>query len=458
MSMASLPAGEGPSRFSPTAVTDWQPRRKSVSNACERCRRRKIRCDGETPCATCKRFTLQCIRKQKPREVVASEHREALEGRIHHLEAQLAAHVNAPMHGMESLDQAIMATTPTSFDWQTSPLHLNLDTTVPASFTADDLDLGSFSTGGSLPSISINECEHVPNVASPSSDVPSLHSGTTRASSPDTMPPTSAPPHYASMAHHLFSSNKSLASSPMEPHTAPSWEFMAQASAAGHLKPHTESSKGHSRRTSATSLSASSDENAMSPIPEIEDDLLPFAPAPRLPRQGIFAANPTDSPTAASSRSSFTDRSRALATTPLPSRFEAETLTSEFAAYIESLPYRAYTMTPPLFAQLCESVYPTIQPASASNVSVSVSMSHSMARFHVFLSMAVAMKLRIRDAPEHTNALLDTCYELAMRQAGAATFWAEQGGVEAAQLVAVFAAVRKVDGEAVRPLQQSFSW
>jgi hypothetical protein len=69
---ASLPAGEGPARFSPSTVKDWQPRRKSVSNACERCRRRKIRCDGDTPCATCKRFSLHCMRTQKPREVVAS--------------------------------------------------------------------------------------------------------------------------------------------------------------------------------------------------------------------------------------------------------------------------------------------------------------------------------------------------------------------------------------------------
>jgi hypothetical protein len=69
---ASLPAADGPSRFSPTTVRDWQPRRKSVSNACERCRRRKIRCDGDTPCATCRRFMLQCVRTQKPREIVAS--------------------------------------------------------------------------------------------------------------------------------------------------------------------------------------------------------------------------------------------------------------------------------------------------------------------------------------------------------------------------------------------------
>jgi hypothetical protein len=378
------------------------------------------------------------------------EHREALEGRIHHLEAQLAAHVNAPMHGMESLDQTIMAPTPTSFDWQTPPPHLNLDTTIPASFTADDLDLGSFSAGGSLPSISINECEHVPNVASPNSDVPSFYSGTTRASSPE-MPPTSAPAQYASMAQHL-SGNKAFAS-PLEPHTAPSWEFMAQASGS-QLKPKTGSSRDHSRRTSATSLSGGSEENAMSPIPEVEDDLLPLAPAPRLPRQGIFAASHAESPTPGSSRSSFTDRSRALATTPLPSRFEAETLTTEFVQYIESLQYRVYNISPPLFARMCENVYPNPQQPSGMEMSVSI----PMARFHVFLAMAVAMKLRIRESPENTNALLDTCYELAMLQATSSTFWQEQGGIEAAQLLTVFASIRKVANEDPRPLQHSFTW
>jgi hypothetical protein len=381
------------------------------------------------------------------------EHREALEGRIHHLEAQLAAHVNAPMHGMESLDSTIMgASTPTSFDWQTPPPHLNLDTTVPASFTADDLNLGSFSAGGSLPSISINDCEHVPNVASPSSDVPSLFSGTTRASSPE-MPPTSAPAQFASMAQHLSGNNKAFAS-PMEPHTAPSWEFMAQASGS-QLKPRTNSSRGHSRRTSATSLSADSEENAMSPIPEVEDDILPLAPAPRLPRQGIFAASHAESPTPGSSRSSFTDRSRALATTPLPSRFEAETLTTEFVQYIESLQYRAYNISPPLFARLCENVYPNPQQASSG---MEMSVSIPMARFHVFIAMATAMKLRIRESPENTNALLDTCYELAMQQTTSATFWQEQGGVEAAQLLTVFASIRKVTNDEPRPLQHSFTW
>jgi len=381
-----------------------------------------------------------------------SEHREALEGRIHQLEAQLAAHVKTPMHGMESIDQNVMASTPISFDWQTPPPHLNLDTIVPASVTADDLDMEGFSAGGSLPSISISCGELVPNVASPISDVPSIWSGTTRASSPSSdMPPTSASLQYPSMAQQL--SGHKPYTSPMEPHTAPSWEFMAQANS-GQLMPTTGSIRGHSRRTSATSLSADSDDNAMSPIPEVEDDLLPLAPAPRLPRQGIFAAH-AESPTPGSSRSSYTDRSRALATTPLPSRFEAETLTTEFMQYIESLQYRAYNISPPLFARLCECIYPNSQqPLSAMEMSVSV----PMARFHVFLAMAIAMKLRIRASPEQTNALLDTCYDLAMQQTGPSTFWQEPGGMEATQLLTIFASLRRAPVDEPRPLQQSFSW
>jgi hypothetical protein len=350
---------------------------------------------------------------------------------------------------MESIDQNVMATTPVSFDWHPPP-NLNLDTTIPASITADDLDMEGYSASGSLPSISINCGEQT--LASPNSDVPSIWSGTTRASSPSSdMPPTSARLQYTSMAQQL-SGNKPYAS-PMEPHTAPSWEFMAQASSS-QLMPTTGSSRGHSRRTSATSLSADSDENAMSPIPEVEDDLLPLAPTPRLPRQGVFAPH-AESPTPGSSRSSYTDRSRALATTPLPSRFEAETLTTEFVHYIESLQYRAYNISPPLFARLCENVYPSSQqPASSVEMSVSI----PMARFHVFLAMAIAMKVRIRASPENTNALLDTCYDLAMQQTVPSIFWQEQGGMEATQLLAIFASLRRAPIDEPRPLQQSFSW
>ena len=189
----------------------------------------------------------------------------------------------------------------------------------------------------------------------------------------------------------------------------------------------------------------------MSPIPEVDDDLLSFAAyAPRLPRQGVFAPSPAP----ASTRSSYTDRSRAVSTTPLPSRFEAETLTTEFMQHVETLPQQAYGMAANSFAQLCQMVYPTPQKALPSMPITSI----SMARFHVFLAMATGMKLRIKDSPESTNALLDTCYDLAMQQTTASTFWQEEGGVEAAQLLAIFASVRKIPNLDLAPLQHSFTW
>lgn len=240
-----------------------------------------------------------------------------------------------------------------------------------------------------------------------------------------------------------------------QPHTAPSWEFMAQAAGNNQLKPETASSRGgHSRKTSTSSNSVDSDDQAMSPIPEVEDDLLPLQPAPRLPRQGLFAPSYTESTTPGSSRSSFTDRSRALATTPLPSRFEAETLTTEFMHYIDSLEYRTYTLTPQLFSRFCEAVYPSPQRTTPIELNTTV----PMARFHVFLAMAIAMKVRIKDSPENTNALLDTCYELSLQQATSSTFWQEPGGMEAAQLLGIFAGIRKILGNEPRPLQPSFSW
>jgi hypothetical protein len=380
-----------------------------------------------------------------PALILSREHREALEGRIHQLEAQLAAHVNAPMHGMEGIDESILAATTADFNWQDTPPPISLDTTFPNSLDTSVLDLGGF-TQSSMSAVAINQCEHVPHVASPSSPVPSFWSGTTRASSPD-MPPTSVPPQFASISPHLLGSKPIL--SPLEPHTAPSWEFMARMQP-GQKNTGTTKSRSHSRNTSNSSISLTGDEQVMSTIPEVEDDLLPFAAAPRLPRQGVFAPSPAP----ASTRSNYTDRSHAVSTTPLPSRFEAETLTTEFMQHVEAISPHAYGMAPNSFVQLCEMVYPNPQKASFSMPFVSA----SMARFHVFLAMATGMKLRIKDSPESTNVLLDTCYDLAMQQTSASTFWHEEGGVEAAQLLALFASIRTTPIADPALLQHSFTW
>lgn len=319
------------------------------------------------------------------------------------------------MHGMEGIDESILAATAADFTWQdTPPPSINIDT--------------AFTTSLSSP-------------------VSSFWSSTTRASSPD-MPPTSVPPQFASIPPYLLA-NKATPS-PLEPHTAPSWEFMAQMQST-HKNAEPTRSHNRSRNTSNSSISLASDDQAMSPIPEAEGDLLLFAmAAPHLPRQGVFAPSPAP----ASTRSSYTDRSRAVSTTPLPSRFEAETLTTEFMHHVETVSPHAYGLASDSFAQLCEMVYSNSQTSSLSNLCVSM----SMARFHVFLGMATGMKLRIKDKPENTNALLDTCYDLAMQQTSNSTFWQEEGGVEATQLLAIFAGICKTPSVEPTPLQHSFSW
>jgi hypothetical protein len=349
------------------------------------------------------------------------------------------------MHGMESIDETVMSATSSSFDWGQSPPELTLDTNFPTPFSpGSDIDLGSFSAGA-VPRIAINECELYPAEASP---VPSLGSGTTRGSSPE-MPPTSAPA-FLPPTMGFPPTSKPYSPSHGAPHTAPSWEFMAQGHM-GQLKPGSVHSANLSRRTSVSSNSLGSDEISN----EGEADVMPLAPVPRLPRQGIFAAH-AESPPPGSSRSSFTDRSRAITTsTPFPSRFEAETLTSEFVQHLETFEHKVYTVTPNLFARFCEFVYPDPKNKGAP---VETAVSTQMARFHVFMAMAIGMKFRIKDAPENTNSLLDTCYDLAMQQTTSAPFWQENGGIEATQLLTIFASIRKEPTFAPKPLQASFSW
>lgn len=137
---------------------------------------------------------------------------------------------------------------------------------------------------------------------------------------------------------------------------------------------------------------------------------------------------------------------------PYPSRFEAETLTSEFLQYLSNFEddSKPYSLSPSTFNYFCETVYPNLHEPS-----VDQSVSTAMARFHVFMAMAIGMKVRIKDSSEPTNLLLDRCYELALQQAACSTFWLEQGAVEAAQLVKIFAGVRKEEMFQPRLLQSS---
>ncbi|KAJ5182401.1 hypothetical protein N7492_000017 [Penicillium capsulatum] len=57
-------------------VQDEQPRkrrRKYIARACNECKRRKIKCNGQTPCYRCGRQRIECVYAENPRADIASE-------------------------------------------------------------------------------------------------------------------------------------------------------------------------------------------------------------------------------------------------------------------------------------------------------------------------------------------------------------------------------------------------
>ncbi|RKP36414.1 hypothetical protein BJ085DRAFT_20566, partial [Dimargaris cristalligena] len=46
----------------PATSTDAAPKRKRLNQACDGCRRKKVRCDGERPnCRNCRRQQMPCV-------------------------------------------------------------------------------------------------------------------------------------------------------------------------------------------------------------------------------------------------------------------------------------------------------------------------------------------------------------------------------------------------------------
>ncbi len=351
------------------------------------------------------------------------------------------------MQDVTTLDQDTIDGIPPLVDWHNPQPRLNLGLAVVPSFATDDSEMRNFTKSDSLPPISMDGYESSPGLALLSSPPGSVWSNTSRASS---LPLSSVPSNPTPTSRESLRTNS--ISVLVDPHTASSWGYPENTNIS-QLKSEVAGDLGHSRKRSASSISIGSDGRSVAPSPEAEADLVWTDTAPSLPRQGLFAPKYTEAAAAGSSRSSFSERSRALTSTPLPSRFEAQTLTAEFIQYIHNVLPPAYSILPHLFSRFCQMVYPS-PTRTVSDAPVSM----PMARFHVFLAMAIAMKLRIRNSSEDTNALLNTCYQLAMQQSGMATFWQEDAGQEAAQLLVVFASIRKTSISHSASRHHSFSW
>ncbi|ORE10310.1 hypothetical protein BCV72DRAFT_333128 [Rhizopus microsporus var. microsporus] len=83
--------------------TKEQGKRKKIVKACKDCRRRKVKCDGEMPCSTCKRSSIQCVFESSTPKRGANKHYiESLENRIHVMERALHS-----LGGMQLIEEAV---------------------------------------------------------------------------------------------------------------------------------------------------------------------------------------------------------------------------------------------------------------------------------------------------------------------------------------------------------------
>jgi hypothetical protein len=119
-----------------------------------------------------------------------------------------------------------------------------------------------------------------------------------------------------------------------------------------------------------------------------------------------------------------------------PTRFEAETLLDKYFERSQGHPI------PVLRSKLFEFLDLIDLPRlpSARDGSRDLPCSISMARFHVYMAMAIGLRMET-EGRATTIHLLHNCYRMALEEARAPTFWTQAYGIEAAMLVMIFAQV-----------------
>ncbi|KAL4912665.1 hypothetical protein BDW62DRAFT_13395 [Aspergillus aurantiobrunneus] len=388
----SQPAGEtGPGRG------------KTVTSACERCRRRKIRCDGETPCATCRRFRIGCIRIQK-------NDTHALEQRVRQLEAQIRE-FSAGISNTHGQDATAFSTPQ---PWP--EISLSTDFGSPGPAVAMDQTFSQFQPGNSLapleiPSIQVVDYADSLSPVSPVSPVSLSPSPMLRPLAPG--PPKPSPESFDSGLRPPGTGpalSPPMTACPSPNHSMP------------YLSPRSLPGPSRSRSSSISSLGLDAD----------------WASAPG--DLSVFGLNETDLD---SSFFNMSPTSPDIEAPWTPTRFEAETLLDKFFDRTQrtrsSLP-RYPLVRNKLFAFL-DIVHhaPAIPPGCPERA-----CSVSMARFHVYMAMAIGLRMDA-EGRSSTMYMLENCYRLAMEETREPSFWKQAFALEAATLVMLFAQVSGQD-------------
>ncbi|KAJ5684046.1 uncharacterized protein N7477_000391 [Penicillium maclennaniae] len=98
--------------------------RKRAWRACQACRRKKIKCNGENPCLSCTRIKAECvyIEPHGNTRLVDPQYIVKLEKRITVMEEQLRQQSSAGEHGEYLVSSQHMGASPTEDDSESSDL------------------------------------------------------------------------------------------------------------------------------------------------------------------------------------------------------------------------------------------------------------------------------------------------------------------------------------------------
>ncbi|KAL5001068.1 hypothetical protein BDV10DRAFT_160579 [Aspergillus recurvatus] len=392
MSVPRTSAGPGQSLSQPPGETG-SGRGKTVTSACERCRRRKIRCDGETPCATCRRFRINCVRIQK-------NDTYALEQRVRQLEAQIAE-FTAGTSNTHGQDAGTLPAQP----WP--DIHVTTDFGSPGPAIAMD-ECSQFQPPSlshlEIPSIQVVDYADALSLVSPVSPV----SPASLSQSPLLRPLASAQSSPLESVDSLRPPGTAAISPPMAACPSPNHTVMP------YLSPRSLSGPSRSRSSSISSLGLDSDWTPAPGNPSVlglESDLDP----------NVFDLSPV---------------SPNVETSWTPGRFEAEMLIDRFFDRVQGS--RQILAPYPLSRSQLFDFLDIVDSSHLADLRGACSV--SMARFHVYMAMAVGLSMEA-EGRSTTMHMLQSCYRLAMEEAHSPSFWKQAYSLEAGILVMLFSQV-----------------
>ncbi|KAL1961311.1 hypothetical protein VTO42DRAFT_39 [Malbranchea cinnamomea] len=395
-------------------------RRPSVLNACQRCRKRHIRCDERTPCGTCARLNVLCVRHDH--RLLARCPRSALEERVRVLEEQLAKigarseanSLNEPSvsGGVERTRQVPQLRIDTAFS--TEPYALDYRSSVDISPSTPN-----------IPTIEITQYDTPGYLDVPPS--PSLvFSSSSRASTPDPflVPSPTLSPMRRERQGSLFLDSHCFLDSPSMP----------CYSDEAHLSPFSRNGRDRSASLSLDVCNPHGASNLNREMPAGISD-------PSQLKEGVFPGLSLQQPSAMLPPGHLEHQIyQESPSQRFPSRNEAEMFTM---AYFDHFGQHHPTSNRQALSVCLEAVYnvlgstlPQLTAVSQSTKVPPTEYSFGMAQFHVFMVMACGIRLLNAGSTtpmssEHRE-MLETCYHRAIQQVHSMCFWDEPGGQNAA--------------------------